>query len=70
MAQYWVFFFKKVKHLDNFVNVDTSELDVSLPQKETDLTVGSQNLNLVSTYTNIHFNINFQLILVLTSYFN
>ncbi|KAF0752649.1 zinc finger MYM-type protein 1-like isoform X1 [Aphis craccivora] len=44
-----------IKHLDNFVNVDTSELDVSLPQKETDLTVGINTYKIVTFKTCIYF---------------
>lgn len=44
------FFSKKVKQLDDVVSVDASESDVPLPQKVTDETLGSQNLNLLSTY--------------------
>jgi len=52
------FFQKKIKPL--------SESNVPLPQRDTDEIVGSQNLILVSTYSNKNFNIpiiiNFQLI--------
>lgn len=52
------FFQKKIKPLP--------ESDVPLPQRDTNETVGSQNLILVSTYSNTNLNIpiiiNFQLI--------